>query len=406
MAHSPLFTGARALAGIAAVGLLLTGCAATASGSGSNLAVSGVCVPTEVGPGVTDSVIKVGTTMPLSGSGAATGMATRDGQQAYYDMVNADGGVQGRQIELMVLDDEYDPSTAQSRMRQLVEQEEIFVVSGGEGTPNFLGAVPYLERNKVPAIAPYAPSDELGNMKNPHIFMAAVDYITEFESVTNYILQNDSPSRVALVAVAGNVGENSEAGIKKAIGDKEIDLLYIPETPGTTDFTPIVTQLTQAGAEYVYLVLTNADTGGLLKAMDRVGYTPTTVAWGGMSDESYIEEYGDVSQGMLVALETANLSTEDPTAADFIATYTDLTGKAPTKFNQQGWVQAMITTEALKKAKGLSRPCVIESLESFNGFETGIYPPITWGADRRDGVKSVGVAVIEGTTLRVLQDVK
>jgi len=395
----------RILAGVTILGLALTGCAVSGSGSGGGDAAAD-CVPTDIGPGVTDSTIKVGTTMPLSGSGAATGLATRDGQQAYYDMINADGGVQDRQIELIVLDDEYDPSTAQSRMRQLVEQEEIFVVSGGEGTPNFLGSVPYLERKKVPAIAPYAPSDQLGNMSNPHIFMAAVDYITEFQSVTEYILEQDSPSKVALVAVAGNVGENSEEGIKNEIGDKDIELLYIPETPGTTDFTPIVSQLTQFGAEYVYLVLTNADTGGLLKAMDRVGYQPTAVAWGGMSDSAYISEYGDVSQGMLVALETANLSAEDPASAEFMAKYEELTGAAPTKFNQQGWVQAMITTEALRNAEGLSRGCVIKSLESFNEFETGIYPPITWGPDRRDGVKSVGVAVIEGTELRVLQDVK
>ena len=94
MSPAPRLKGTRILAVVAVVGLALTGCAVSGSGTAGDNAVA--CVPTDIGPGVTDNTIKVGTTMPLSGSGAATGLATRDGQQAYYDMINAEGGVHGR----------------------------------------------------------------------------------------------------------------------------------------------------------------------------------------------------------------------------------------------------------------------------------------------------------------------
>lgn len=387
---------------IASISLLLASCGSGASTDSS--AAGGSCDPADVGPGISDAEIHVGTTMPLSGSAAAGGIGTKKGQEAYYEKVNAEGGVKGRNIKITILDDEYDPSTAQAQMRQLVEQQEIFVVSGGEGTPNFLGAVPYINRKQIPAIAPYAPSDELGTMKNEFVFMATVDYIQEFEILTSYVLDQEEPERMALVGVAGNVGENAEQGMKKALEGTDTELLYIPETPGTTDFTPVASELNQFGAEWVFLILTNADTGGLLQGMNRVGYTPKTAAWAGMADGSYIDEFGDRSQDMLVALETADLNSDNEMVQSFVEEFQGITGKAPTKFNQLGWVQAQLTTEALERAEGLSRTCIIEALETFEGFETGILPPVTWGPDNRAGVDAVGIGRISGDRLEVLEE--
>lgn len=400
--------------GAAALGLLLT-LAACGQGAtqkagdavaGASGAASGACDPSAVGPGISDKEILLGATMPLTGSGAAGGLGTKDGQMAYYKMVNAAGGVQGRQINVKILDDAYDPSTAQKQMRQLVENEKIFAVSGGEGTPNFLGVVPFLSRAGVPAVAPYAPSDELGNMKNPQVFMATVDYVQEFEILTNYVLENGAAKKLALVGVAGNVGDNAKAGMEKALQGKNIQVQYVAETPGTTNFGPIASQLKQSGADWVFLILTNADTGGLLQAMSRIGYEPQTAAWSGMSDDSYIKEFGSLSQDMVVALESADLASTNPKVQEFVKDFKAQTGKEPTKFNELGWVQAQLMTEALKRAKGLSRPCLVEALESFKEFDTGILPPVTWGKDDRSGVDAVGIGVIKGDNLKVVVETK
>jgi branched-chain amino acid transport system substrate-binding protein len=392
-------------AGAVSIALVTAACGAGATSSSASGA-SGSCDPKATGPGVTDKQILLGATMPLTGSGAAGGIGTREGQEAFYAKLNKDGGVQGRQVKVNVLDDAYDPSTAQKQMRQLVESDKILAVSGGEGTPNFLGVVPYLKRQNVPAIAPYAPSDTLGNMTNSNVFMATVDYTTEFEILAKYALQQGQPKKMALVGVAGNVGDNAKAGMEKAFQGKGVDLTYVPETPGTTDFTPIASQLKKSGAEWVFLILTNADTGGLLQAMSRIGYTPKTAAWAGMSDDSYIKEFGALSQNMIVALETAALDSKNPKVAQFVTDFTAQTGHAPTKFNELGWVQAQLTAEGLKQAKGLSRPCLVEALEGISGFDTGILPPVTWGKEDRSGVDAVGIGQIKGDRLTVLEETR
>ncbi len=364
----------------------------------SNAMAATVCDANEKSPGVSETEIKLGATMPLSGSGAAVGLGTAAGAKAYYDMINKAGGVKGRKINYTVLDDQYKPAVAQQQMRTLVQRDQIFAVAGAEGTPNFLAVVPFLQREKIPVVAPYSPSSELGTMKTPYVFMTNVNYIDEFEIMARYVIDNYKPKVISLVGVQGNVGDDAKKGIEKAIGGADIKLHYIPEVPGTPDFTPIATQLRDNNAEWTFLILTNTDTGQLLQAMHRIGYKPRTAAWAGMDDQEYIKPFGEVSQGMIVAEETAHLESPDPLVRQFVEQFTKETGRAPGKFEELGWVQAQIMVKALQDAKALTRTCLMEALENMKDFKTGILPPITFGPDQRQGVNAVGLIEIRGNS--------
>jgi len=403
-----------AMASVAA--LIATGCAtsgsktSSASGGGSsNGGAAAGCDPKEHSPGVTRSEISLGATMPLSGSGAAGGVGVREGQQAYYNMVNKQSGIQGHKIKLTVLDDQYSPAVAQTQMRQLIQQDQVLAISGGEGTPNFLGVVPYLDRQKVPAVAPYAPSSELGNMKAPHVYMATVDYVKEFQILTQFVLDQgkaNPPKKLSLVGVAGNVGDNAKEGMDRGLVGKGIPVRYFPETPGTSDFTPLATQLKQENADWVFLIITNTDTGQLIQAMQRIGYTPKFITWAGMADSAYIKEFGPISQGLYMALETADLNSPNPKVQEFVRQYTAETGKAPSKFDELGWSQAQLTAEGLRRAKALTRSCLESALQGISNLNTGLVPPLTWGPDDRAGVDAVGIGQIAGSKLRVVNETR
>ena len=354
------------------------------------------CDPGEKSPGITATEIKLGATMPLTGSAAAGGIGVSAGAKAYYDMVNAAGGVQGHKIAFTVLDDEYKPATAERQMRALIQRDRVFAIAGGEGTPNFLAVAPLVEREQVPAISPYAPSSELGTMKTPHVFMTAVTYITEFAIMARYVKDTYHAKSFSLVGVQGNVGDDAKAGMEQGIADASIKVIYIPEVPGTPDFTPIATQLRDANAEWTFLILTNDDTGQLLKAMQRIGYNPHTAAWPGMDDENYLKPFASVSQGMIVAEETAHLDSADPLVQKFVADFTKQAGHAPGKFEELGWVQAELVVRALQDAKALTRSCLMESLENIKDFKTGILPAISFAPDHRQGVNAVGLVQIKG----------
>jgi branched-chain amino acid transport system substrate-binding protein len=392
----------RTATGLLAAGVALSltaACAATSTPGNTKVSITKGCDQKGRTPGVSKDSIALGATMPLSGSAAAGGQGASEAAKAYFDMVNEQGGVKGRKIKYTVLDDQYTPSVAQQQMRQLVQRDKVFAIAGGEGTPNFLATGPYVNRQRIPAISPYAPSSELGTMKNPYVYMTSVNYISEFQIMTAYIRDHYHPKSVSLVGVSGNVGDDAAAGIRKGLRGTGVSLRYTPEEPGTSDFTPIATSLKQRGADWVFLILTNTDTGQLLKAMEKIGYTPHTAAWAGMTDESYIKPFGQVSEGMIVAEETATLDSTDPRVQDFVKTFTSRVGHRPTNFNELGWVQAELVTQALKKAPALTRPCLMQALNTLKGYRTGILPPITFGPRMRQGVNAVGIAQIKGGKL-------
>lgn len=375
---------------------LLTACAGSSS-SGGGTSSSGSCNTSGSAPGVTSNQITLGATLPLTGSGPSP-KEVADASLAYYDLINKAGGVKNHQIKYITRDDQYNPSMALQQMRNLVQQDKIFAVAGGQGTPNFLAEAPFLASQKVPAIAPYAPSSQLGTMKNPYVYMTAVNYITEFQIMTKYVLDNAAPKSFSLVGVQGNVGDDSKLGMTQAIGSSGKPLLYVPEQPGTPDFTPLATQLKSNGSDWVFLILTDTDTGELIKAMNRIGYTPHLAAWAGMGDQAYIEPFGSISQGMIVAQELALPDSSDPDVKKFVQDFTKQTGKAPAGFNSSlGWAQAELTVKALQDAPALTRDCVTYALNNIKDFKTGVLPPITFGPTQRQGVNAVGLIQIKGT---------
>ncbi|VXB08344.1 Branched chain amino acid ABC transporter periplasmic ligand-binding protein (fragment) [Aeromicrobium sp. 9AM] len=123
-----------------------------------------------------------------------------------------------------------------------------------------------------------------------------------------------------------------------------------------------------------------------------------------MTDETFLAEFSPLVQDMSVVLDAAQLTSDDPKVKKFVADFTKQTGKAPTKFNAIGWVQAELTAEGLRQAKGLNRPCLMRGLEQIKGFETGIIPPVTWGKGDRSGVEAIGVGKISGSKVTVLEN--
>jgi ABC-type branched-subunit amino acid transport system substrate-binding protein len=98
-----------------------------------------------------------------------------------------------------------------------------------------------------------------------------------------------------------------------------------------------------------------------------------------------------------VAQELALPDSPDPDVRKFVQDFTRLTGKAPTGFNSSlGWAQAELTVKALKDAPALTRDCVVHALNGVKDFKTGVLPPITFGANQRQGVNAVGLIQIKG----------
>lgn len=388
--------GQGALASIAA--LSLVACATQDTAEPTDTASSGataVCDENGNSQGITDTAIKLGAFTPLTGPVADPGNGAVLGQQVVFDAVNAEGGIDGRQIEFVTADDKYDPAEAQAAARRLNEQDQVFAFSGSVGTPNFVAVLPYIKENKIPSIGMYAPSNQVGVIDNPNVYMIWPNFVDEFKASVRYLVNEVKPTKIAMIQMQGDVGDDALRGVQEALEGTDYELAaVVPVEATTTDYSPMVQELKQTGADWVISINQPTGTGQVIQAAKKIGYNPKWLTQSDMTDGSWIAAFGDDTEGLVAATKVAPLSSDDAKVQEFVTKFKEATGKEPTMWNAVGYAQALVTVEALRTAPALTRECLEYSLQNMSGFETGLIPPVTFSADVRQGTSAVGVAAI------------
>ncbi len=345
--------------------------------------------------GITDDKIVLGAFTPLTGPVADPGNGAIKGQQVVFDEINAAGGIDGRIIEFITADDKYDPAEAQAAARKLNEQDGIFAFSGSIGTPNFVAVLPYIKSESIPAIGPYAPSNQVGVMENPNVYMIWPNFIDEFQVSTRYLIEQIKPKKLAMIQMQGDVGDDALTGVQNALQGTDYELTTIvPVEATTTDYSPMVQELKDSGADWVISINQPTGTGQVIQAANRIGYEPNWLTQSDMTDGGWVAAFKSESEGLLAATKAAPLNSDDPKVQEFVTKFKAATGEEPTLWNAVGYAQALVTVEALKNAPALTRDCLEYSLQNMAGFETGLIPAVTFSADSRQGTSAVGVAQV------------
>src|SRR3954471_5796490 len=151
------------------------------------------------GPGVTDAEIKLGQTMPYSGPASAYG-AIGKAEVAYFQMINEQGGINGRKVNLISLDDGYSPPKAVEQVRKLVEQEEVLALFQTLGTPSNSAIHKYVNAKKVPHLLLATGATKWADPKNyPWTLGFNLSYQAEGEIYAKWLLKNKPNAEVAIL---------------------------------------------------------------------------------------------------------------------------------------------------------------------------------------------------------------
>jgi branched-chain amino acid transport system substrate-binding protein len=252
----------RRLCAILAV-LTLAACSSDGGGTSANT------------PGVTDKEILVGTHMPLTGPAAAGYSKIAPASKAYFDYVNAGGGVHGRTINYKIMDDTYNPATTQQVVRELVLQDKVFAILNGLGTPTHTGVLDFLKTNRVPDLFVASGSrswDQPG--KYPGTFGFNVDYTVEGKILGSYVKQSQAGKKVCFLGQDDDFGRDSLAGLEKIVGTVAAKQSYVTSNPNVG---PQMGALKQAGCQVVMLATVPGFTALSIGTAAKIGFKPQFV---------------------------------------------------------------------------------------------------------------------------------
>jgi ABC-type branched-subunit amino acid transport system substrate-binding protein len=357
----------------AGVAIAAVGCGSSSSGGGSSA------------PGVTAKSITFGTHQPLTGPAAPGYSEIAPASQAFFDYVNAHGGVFGRKIHLIIKDDAYNPTNTVNVVHQLVLNSNVFGIFEGLGTPTHTKVVGYLNASKVPDlfVASGCPCWDKGTTQ-PETFGWQPNYTIEGKILGQYIKQKFPGKKIGVLYQDDDFGQGGLAGIQAEVPASQIVAKQAYQS-GVTTLAPQITAIKAAKADVLvdFTVPIYTAIGQLTSftlgykpqlVVSNVGIDPTTVAGllktiskGKASGTALIE--GALTDGYL----PSPTDTSNPWIQLFQKVHAQYDAKAPFDGNvEYGMANAYTLVQALEAAgKNLTRADLVSAINTHGASWTG-----------------------------------
>ena len=228
------------------------------------------------GPGASDSEIKIGNTMPYSGPASAYGTIGR-AEAAYFKMINEQGGVNGRKINFISLDDGYSPPRTVEQVRKLVEQEQVLFLAGTLGTPPNSAIHKYVNAKGVPHIFLNTGATKWGDPKNfPWTMGWQPNYQSEAKIFAAHALETKPNGKIGILMQNDDYGKDYVKGFKDGLGDKAKSMIVAELTYEVTDPTidSQMVSLKASGADVFFNVTTPKFAAQAIKKAAEIGWKP------------------------------------------------------------------------------------------------------------------------------------
>jgi branched-chain amino acid transport system substrate-binding protein len=228
-------------------------------------------------PGASDTEIKIGNTMPYSGPASAYGILGKT-QAAYFNMINEQGGINGRKINFISRDDGYSPPKTVEQVRQLVEQDQVLFVFSPLGTPTNVAIHAYLNDNKVPQLFVATGADQWNDPKHfPWTMGFIPSYGAEGRIYARYILDNLPNAKIAVLYQNDDFGKDYLNGLRTGLGDKAGKMIVAVQSYETTDPTvdSQVVSLQSSGADVMVTLATPKFAAQSIRKIYDIGWKPT-----------------------------------------------------------------------------------------------------------------------------------
>jgi branched-chain amino acid transport system substrate-binding protein len=227
--------------------------------------------------GATDTEIKIGNTNPYSGPASAYGQIGKT-IAAYFNTVNAAGGINGRKIDFVSLDDGYSPPKTKEQFRKLVESDKVLFVFQSLGTPTNSAVHAYMNREKVPQLFVATGATKWGDPDNfPWTMGWQPNYQTEGRIYANYIKQNLPNAKIAILYQNDDYGKDYVQGMKDGLGSLAGKMIVAEESYETTEPTIAsqIIKLKASGADVLFNVTTPKFAAQAIRKVAELEWKPT-----------------------------------------------------------------------------------------------------------------------------------
>jgi len=355
---------------------------------------------TDSDPGISEDKIVIGTAIPASGPLFEMGQAVKAVTTAFFAEVNSSGGVYNRSFELKVTETAQTGAVTRDNLERFIKDEKIFALTGAVIAGAEKEIVPMLAQQQVPLVGPLTLNPQIGFPLNRQVFYLLSGSSEQSRALVNFVARKpESGSSVMAVVYPRN--EMNES-VLEAIKDQiKKDALVAPQAldyvAGRFEAAETVKRLRQAGTAVVFFMGSTAELLSLMSEAEKLSWFPKVLLPGSGIGAGIFEAPIGFDGRVFFSFPTSPADQTAEGIKDFRAFASKY--KLPSKHvaaQISAYSAAKILVEALTRVgKDLSREKLIQLLEGYYEYPTGLTPPITYGPNRRIGAMGAYVVTID-----------
>lgn len=348
-------------------------------------------------PGVAAAAdaVKIGLLAPLTGFAAADGQSVLDAVKLAVERVNREGGVLGKQVELVYYDDRADGKEAVALARKLIQQDQVVAfVAGSYSTPS-RAVAPIFEDEEIPLVAAYAVHPDITSA-GKYCFRNGFLGTVEGKAAGYVSVEMLKGKRIALLTSDNDFGRTLVEGFKRYLADggKGAEVVFEQTYPfSEKDFKPYLSKIKEAKPDVLFASGYYFQTGPVVKQARELGLDVQVVGEEGADSPKFLEIAGPAAEGFVIV---TNLNRDDPrpVVQDFLKTFEERYKVQPDMVGASAYDAFMILCDAIGRAGTTDGPAVQKAIASTHGYNglTGVIKGFTEGGEV---VKDVQVQVVK-----------
>jgi branched-chain amino acid transport system substrate-binding protein len=346
--------------------------------------------------GVTDSEIIVGSSVSASGPLGPLGTGIRDGAAAYFDHVNKQGGVAGRKIRFIALDDAYMVDRTVANVHKLINEERVFALLGNTGTPNVMATLPIVSAAKVPLFGPFTGASEIRKEFNRYLFTVTASYADEMEKVVEHTTMFGI-NRIGVVYLNNSFGKSGLAGVEQAMQKRNLKVLGTAAVEAdSSDIKAAVDAMAKINPQVIIMATAGKVSADYMKEHKTRSLNTQFYCLSVTSNAQLAGILGSNIRGVAVSQTMLfPWSATTKLVMDYQATLNSAQQTDYSYASIQGFLTAKVFVEGLRRAgRDLHREKFISSLESMSGVDIGGFQ-ISFSPTNHHGSKYVDITVLD-----------
>jgi branched-chain amino acid transport system substrate-binding protein len=370
------------------------------------LAVS-ACGSGDAGAGSAgDGPIKIGAWFPLTGPVAASGVPQKAGAEAYFKMLNDNGGFNGRKVQWIVKDNAFDPQQTVQVARRLIGQDKVVAIVAANGTAPSEAAFPFvLGQSKVPILNPLGGHEGWYEPARPLLFGVQALYEDQVAAAGAWAVENGARRLLVIhsdPAAFVNAAKAAEPAAKKTDPSVTAELLSVKFQ--STDYSPVVSQVRAKKPDAVVLVLAAPEAAAYLKEAKQQGVSVPAYGYAPPASAATLTLAGDAAEGFNAVQLVKAPTDDDPAVKEFRDAMAKYAPDQPADFIALwGWMHAKVFAEIAKTVDGpITGESLVKAYEEADSVDVGVAPVMSFSADKHLGTRQVQrVTVKDGTWVSV-----